>query len=158
MLFRSMPLLTTRCGGHSTERRIIARLPLTWDSGAHSPGEMEHDILPAQQDTYRDAAARLHELAARRANLQRRLDAIQTLKSLLEPLHDPPHTIQPNLVTHDGPLAPELSKTKALAARVAGRVGERYGDVQGATSAHESGSDASEERGNVRLARILDSW
>lgn len=40
----------------------------------------------------------------------------------MEPFKDPQNSIQPNLVTRDGPLADEMTKSKALGIRVAGRL------------------------------------
>ncbi|KAE9961939.1 hypothetical protein BLS_001092 [Venturia inaequalis] len=64
----------------------------------------------------------LQELQLRRAELQKKLSSYRHLQSLMEPFKDPQNSIQPNLVTRDGPLADELAKSKALGIRVAGRL------------------------------------
>ena len=41
----------------------------------------------------------------------------------------------------DAPLAPELMRTRTLAIRVAGRVGERFGDIQVPATAEDDDED-----------------
>lgn len=109
------------------------------------------------QDSYIEATARLQDLSARRLTLQQKLTTYQTLLSLLEPYRKPQENIQPNLVGRDAPLATELTKTRTLAIRVAGRVGEKYGDVQIPATAEDEEMDLSED-GNAKLDKILSTW
>jgi len=64
----------------------------------------------------------LQQLQARRAALQQKLASYRHLQNMMEPFKDAQSSIQPNLVTRDGPLADELTKSKALGIRVAGRL------------------------------------
>lgn len=64
----------------------------------------------------------LQKLQSQRAALQNKLASYRRLQTMLEPFKDAQNTVQPNLVTRDGPLADELSKSKALGIRVAGRL------------------------------------
>ena len=65
---------------------------------------------------------------SKRQLLQQKLDTYQRLVGLLEPFRDPLISVQPNLATRDGALATELARTRALAARVSGRLNERKKD------------------------------
>jgi hypothetical protein len=93
--------------------------------------------------------------------LQNKLNTYRTLLSLLEPYRKPKENIQPNLVWKDSPLAPELTKLRTLAIRVAGRVGERFGDAQ-VPSPTEDEEDIDMEglrdEGKRKVDRMLDSW
>lgn len=64
----------------------------------------------------------LQELQSRRAEAKKKLASYRHLQSMMKPFKDPQNSIQPNLVTRDGPLANELAKSKALGIRVAGRL------------------------------------
>jgi hypothetical protein len=93
--------------------------------------------------------------------LQNKLNTYRTLLSLLEPYRKPKENIQPNLVWKDSPLAPELMKTRTLAIRVAGRVGEKFGDVQvpaTAESDEDVDMDELQNEGKRKVDRVLDSW
>jgi hypothetical protein len=81
-----------------------------------------------------------------------KLNTYKTLLSLLEPFRKPKENIQPNLVWKDSPLAPELIKTRTLAIRVAGRVGERFGDVQVPATAEEE-EDEDVDMGGLDVGR-----
>lgn len=134
----------------------IAKLPTVWDTSADSTSS--HDI---DQDDYTTALARLQDLSAQRLSLQTKLNTYRTLLTLLEPYRRPKENIQPNLVWRDAPLAPELAKTRTLAIRVAGRVGERFGDVQvPATADEEDDFDmvGLQDKSQVKLDRILAGW
>jgi len=65
---------------------------------------------------------RLQELRTRRTNLQKKLTALRQFQDFIQPIKDPQNSVQPNLVTRDGPLAEELARSKTLGIRVAGRV------------------------------------
>ncbi|QDS76183.1 hypothetical protein FKW77_008074 [Venturia effusa] len=64
----------------------------------------------------------LQELQSRRTDLQKKLASYRHLQSMLAPFKSPQNSIQPNLVTRDSPLADEMTKSKALGIRVAGRL------------------------------------
>jgi len=135
---------------------IIAKLPNVWDTSEDSTSSRSAD-----QDDYTAALARLQDLSAQRLSLQTKLTTYRTLLMLLEPYRKPKDNIQPNLVWRDTPLAPELAKTRALAIRVAGRVGEKLGDVQvPATADEEDDIDmlAIRGQGKKKLDAILAGW
>ncbi|CAA9961295.1 Kinetochore protein fta4 [Pyrenophora teres f. maculata] len=131
----------------------IAKLPATWHGR-----DANSDIT---RDEYLSSVSRLQELSAHRQTLQNRLDSYRTLLSLLEPYRAPKENIQPNLVWKDAPLAPELTKTRTLAIRVAARVEERFGHVQvPATAEDEENVDMEdlENRGRNKVEAVLASW
>lgn len=133
----------------------IAKLPTIWDTSA------DRTSSDVSQDDYTAALARLQDLSAQRLTLQSKLTTYGTLLALLEPYRQPKESVQPNLVWKDAPLAPELAKTRTLAIRVAGRVGERFGDVQVPATADEQGDvDLLELQGQGRkkLDAILAGW
>lgn len=133
----------------------IAKLPATLPSASQ---DSEVD-----QDDYLAAVSRLQDLSARRQALQNRLNTYRTLVSLLEPYRKPKENIQPNLVWKDAPIAPELAKTRTLAIRVAGRVAERFEDVQVPATAEENEEEdidmgrLMEER-KRKVGSVLSSW
>ena len=104
-----------------------------------------------------DAMTRLQDLAARRLTMQQKLNTYRTLLSLLEPYRNPQENIQPNLITRDAPVAPELTKMRTLAIRVAGRIGEKFKDAQ-VPSTEEEDVDMAEVNGNDKLDKILATW
>ncbi|KAF2181980.1 hypothetical protein K469DRAFT_713038 [Zopfia rhizophila CBS 207.26] len=136
----------------------ISKLSPTWDASTDPPGSSED--ADVDQDTYMTAVTRLQDLSAKRLTLQQKLTTCRTLLSLLKPYRNPQGNVQPNLVTRDAPLATELVKTRTLAIRVVGRVGEKYGDVQ--VPATEEGEDSDTEMvvddGNAKLGKVLSSW
>lgn len=134
----------------------IAKLPIVWDTSAEHSSSCEVD-----QNDYTTALARLQGLSAQRQLLENRLNTYRTLLKLLEPYRKPKEDIQPNLVWRDAPLAPELAKTRTLAIRVAGRVGEKFANVQvPATADQEEEIDIEglKGRNKVKLDRILATW
>jgi hypothetical protein len=141
-----------------THEDNIAKLPRLWDTSSDPASSRTKDVT---QDDYLASVARLQELSARRQTLQNKLNTQRTLLSLLEPYRKPTENIQPNLVWKDSPLAPELMKTRTLAIRVAGRVGERFGNVQvPATADEEEDVDMGglQEEGRRKVDKILASW
>lgn len=134
----------------------IAKLPNVWDTS-----EDPTSSRSADRDDYTAALARLQDFSAQRLSLQTKLTTYRTLLMLLEPYRKPKDNIQPNLVWRDTPLAPELAKTRTLAIRVAGRVGEKLGDVQvPATADEEDDIDMLVMRGQgkKKLEAILAGW
>lgn len=136
--------------------RHISKLPVAWDTSETSQTALENEGEEIDQDMYIHAAARLQDLSAQRLTLQQKLNTYRTLLSLLEPYRKPQENIQPNLVGKDAPLAPELAKTRTLAIRVAGRIGEKYGDVQVPSTAEDADIEMMDD--NVKLQKILAGW
>lgn len=139
----------------------IAKLPPVFPSSSQSSNSN------ISQDEYLSSVSRLQALSAHRQTLQNRLATYRTLLSLLEPYRTPKENVQPNLVWKDAPLAPELAKTRALTIRVAGRVEDKWGDVQvPATAEEDEGYDeegdvdmrAFESEGQKKLGEILATW
>jgi hypothetical protein len=134
----------------------IAKLPTIWDTSADLTSSSERSV---DQDDYTSAIAHLQGLSAQRLMLQNKLNTYRTLLSLLEPYRKPKESIQPNLVWREAPLAPELAKTRTLAIRVAGRVSEKYGDVQvPATAEEDMDMSGLEDDGKKKLDKILAGW
>jgi hypothetical protein len=141
-----------------TQDEHIAKLPTHWDTSADPTSSRDSDIT---QDDYLASLSNLQDLSARKQMLQNKLNTYRTLLSLLEPYRKPKESIQPNLVWKDSPLAPELMKVRTLAIRVAGRVSEKFGDVQvPATAEDEEDVDMEDLRdeGKRKVDRVLDSW
>jgi hypothetical protein len=138
----------------------VAKLPRLWNTSSDPASSRTDDV---SQDDYLALLSRLQDLSADRQILQNKLNTYRTLLSLLDPYRKPKENIQPNLVWKDSPLAPELMKTRALAIRVAGRVEEKFGDVQvPATAEEEEAEDVDMEdlqvEGNRKVDRVLASW
>lgn len=134
----------------------IAKLPNLW------PGSTQQKSSSVTQDDYLALVARLQALSAQRQMMQNRLATYQTLLELLEPYDKPRENIQPNLVSRDAPLAPELAKTKTLAIRVAGRLEERIPTEQlpGAVDVEDADAEMSglrDERKD-KVDRVLAGW
>jgi hypothetical protein len=145
-------------GDDLTRNEHIAKLPTVWDISSDPPSSRDTDIT---QDDYLASVARLQDLSARHQMLQNKLGTRRTLLSLLEPYRRPKENIQPNLVWKDSPLAPELTKMRTLAIRVAGRLGERFGDVQvPATAEDEEDVDMEDPQsvGKMKVTTILANW
>ena len=87
-----------------------------------------------QTEDFIAALAQLQALQERRQATRRKIEQYKQLKDLLEPLRNPSANVQPDLVTKDGSLAEELTKTKALGMRVAAGIAKRNerGDDGGA--------------------------
>jgi hypothetical protein len=136
----------------------IAKLKPKWDTSADPPSTSDEDAV--DQDDYLDALTRLQDLSAKRLMLQQKLEAYRTLSSLLEPFKRPKENVQPNLVGKDAPIANELAKTRTLAIRVMGRVGDRFGNVQVPATAEEDGDVEMGGRyeGRAKVDKILASW
>ena len=81
--------------------------------------QAEEDI---QTEEFKEHLQRLQSLVERRQALQKKLDQYRHIQQLLQPLQDPQESIQPKLVTRDGPLGEELNKSRTLNIRVAGGV------------------------------------
>jgi hypothetical protein len=138
-----------------TRDENIAKLPATW--------HQQHDANITQDD-YLSSVSRLQDLSAQRQMLQNRLTTYRTLLTLLHPYRAPKENIQPNLVSRDAPLAPELAKTRTLAIRVAARVEDKFGDVQVPATAEEEeddvdmGMDTFRSQGQRKVDKVLASW
>ena len=144
-----------------TQDEHIAKLPMLWDTSSDSTPRTGN----VSQDDYLASVSRLQELSAQRQTLQNKLNTYKTLLSLLEPYRRPKENIQPNLVWKDSPLAPELMKTRTLAIRVAGRVGERLGHIQVPATAEDDEEededvdmDDLQDVGKRKVESVLASW
>lgn len=93
----------------------------------HRNIEMITTTIDEEEQTtqFTRAMSRLQALNDRRQAARRKLEQYKQLQKMLEPLKSPPKSVQPNLVTRDGPLADELARSKALGIRVAGGVARR---------------------------------
>ncbi|KAK7186097.1 hypothetical protein DPSP01_000696 [Paraphaeosphaeria sporulosa] len=142
-------------GEDLTQDAVIAKLPTRWDTSSDpTPSSAEEHV---DQDDYLSAITRLQSLSAHRLTLQQKLNTYRTLLALLEPYRNPKNNVQPNLVWKDSPLATELGKTRTLAIRVAGRLGEKFGDVQVPATDEGRDIDMSEDA-NDKVNRVLAGW
>lgn len=139
-----------------SQDNFISKLPIRWDTSADPPSS--NDDNEVDQDDYLTAMARLQSLSARSLTLQQKLNTYRTLLSLLEPYRQPKENIQPNLVWKDSPLAPELMKTRTLAIRVAGRIAEKFGDVQVPATAEDEDIEMGEDDSKAKVDKVLASW
>lgn len=143
-----------------TQEEHIAKLPALWDTSADSDSRSSE----VNQDDYLASVARLQDLSARRQTMQNKSNTYKTLLLLLEPYRKPKENIQPNLVWKESPLAPELAKTRTLAIRVAGRIGERFGDVQVPATAEDEDDDEDvdmgglQDEGKRKVDKLLATW
>ena len=138
-----------------TQESCIAKLPLRWDASSDPPPSPSAERV--DQDDYLSAMTRLQSLSAQRLTLQQKLNTYRTLLALLEPYRKPKTNVQPNLVWKDAPLAAELSRTRTLAIRVAGRVDERFGNIE-VPATDEDGDVGMEEDGKDKVKRVLAAW
>jgi hypothetical protein len=141
-----------------TRDEYVAKLPRVWGTSADPASSRTNDI---SQDDYLASVSRLQDLSARHQMLQNKLNTYHTLLSLLEPYRKPKENIQPNLVWKDSPLAPELMKMRTLAIRVAGRVGEKFGDVQVPATAEDEDDvdmDDLQDAGKRKVDSVLSNW
>ncbi|KAF2278745.1 uncharacterized protein EI97DRAFT_372350 [Westerdykella ornata] len=146
-------------GDDLTLDSCISKLPSTWDISADNPPQSSDDnTMEVDQDAYMEAVTRLQDLSARRLTLQQKLTTYRTLLSLLEPYRKPQENIQPNLVGRDAPLALELAQTRTLAIRVAGRVGDRFGDVQVPATEEEVGEELLKDDRKKKVNDVLAGW
>jgi hypothetical protein len=63
----------------------------------------------------------LKELATKREEQRQKLERFKSLQTQLSSLREAHSTIQPNIVTRDGPVAEELQKSNMLGVTVNGR-------------------------------------
>lgn len=141
-----------------TVDRNILKLPTRWDTSTDPPSSSLDDEGEVDPDTYIEAVSRLQDLSAQRLTLQQKLNTYRTLLSLLEPYRKPQRNVQPNLVTRDAPIASELNKTRTLAIRVAGRIGENHVESQDPTMEEEADEEMVESDGKAKLDRVLSGW
>lgn len=150
---------TLHRGDDLTLDSCISKLPSTWDVSAdHPPSSNDDTAMEVDQDAYIDAVIRLQDLSARRLTLQQKLNTYRTLLSLLEPYRKPQENVQPNLVGRDAPLAMELAQTRTLAIRVAGRVGEKFGDAHLSTTQEDIDVDLLRANGKNKVNDVLAAW
>lgn len=138
-----------------TQDSCITKLPTRWDTSSDPVPSSSTDHV--DQDDYLSTMTRLQALSAQRLTLQQKLNTYRTLLTLLEPYRKPKENVQPNLVWKETPLAGELGRTRTLAIRVAGRIGERFGDQELAT-ADDDGDVEMEENGKDKVKKVLSAW
>lgn len=138
-----------------TRDSVIAKLPTRWDTSSDPTPPSSGERV--DQDDYLSAITRLQSLSSHRLTLQQKLNTHRTLLALLEPYRNPKENVQPNLVWKDSPLAGELGKARTLAIRVAGRVGERFGDMQVPATAEDGDVDMGEDA-NDKVKKVLAGW
>jgi hypothetical protein len=142
-----------------TQDAHIAKLKPRWDSSADPPSTPSDPANEVDQDDYLEALTHLQDLSAKRLMLQQKLNTYKTLLALLEPYDKPKENVQPNLVGKDAPIANELAKTRTLAIRVIGRVGERFGDVLVPDSAEQyEDVEMGGDEGKAKVDKVLASW
>jgi hypothetical protein len=108
-----------------------------------------------QTAEFTDRVTRLQALDERREALRRKLEQYKQLQKMLEPLKNPQDSVQPNLVTRDGPLADELSKSKALGIRVARGLARRSKRSVPESTSNDEDISIVDERD--KLATILNA-
>ncbi|KAF2470237.1 uncharacterized protein BDR25DRAFT_334684 [Lindgomyces ingoldianus] len=148
-------------GDDLTVDKNISKLPPIWDTSADHLASVGNEDQNAGQDDYIAVVTRLQDLSAKRLTIQQKLNTYRALLSLLDPYRSPQENVQPNIATQKGPLVPELMKTRTFAIRVAGRISERFGDVQVSATAEEddgSGVVMGEDDGKTKLENILSGW
>ncbi|KAF2644052.1 hypothetical protein P280DRAFT_466744 [Massarina eburnea CBS 473.64] len=141
-----------------TQDEHISKLPNRWDISADVPTPADDEAQDVDQDTYLSSLMQLQSLSARRLTLQQKLNTYKTLLALLEPYRRPKENLQPNLVWKDAPLAAELGKTRTLAIRVAGRVGERFGDEEAEAMDEEGDVVMGADEESEKVNKVLESW
>ncbi|KAF2126822.1 hypothetical protein P153DRAFT_296579 [Dothidotthia symphoricarpi CBS 119687] len=148
-----------------TQDECIARLPTVFPQSSNPHHDDDNTDVEISRDDYTTALSRLQALSARRQTLQNSLNTSRMLLELLEPYKTPKESVQPNLVWKDAPLGAELGKTRSLAIRVAGRVAERFGDVQVPATAEEDGDGdvdmrgfGGRDEGRRKVDEVLSGW
>jgi hypothetical protein len=109
----------------------------------------------SSSEEYQEGLVRLQELAERRKQAQQKLQKYKALQDELDFLKGPANSVQPNLVTRDGPLALELTKSRALATKLAGRVsGLKRSNSTDADDGRPSKALLMSERARIQSALI----
>lgn len=148
---------------------------LYWESGAptqHTPyddvirktddltddriiSSLNEDMMTS--DDVREKIARLKQLAERRTAVQAKLQKYRALQAELEFLKDPAISIQPHLGTRDGPLVQELTASRGLSTKLAGRIaGQKRPNTEALTSSRRSTEFLLSDQDRVKSV-LLDS-
>ncbi|KAH0611137.1 uncharacterized protein H6S33_011564 [Morchella sextelata] len=140
-----------RRGVDLREAENIALLPDTYPTPAlsDSGGDLE---------AYQELHARLTALAAAVQAQRERHAYYVHLRGLVEPFRAPMESVQPNLVTRDGPLAAELERMRMLAGKLAFAIGRAGLEGGGEEGEEGEGEEGEEGEGEVmeRLRGIMD--
>lgn len=122
---------TIRLGDDLSRDEAIAKLP----TSAQDMGDLRSVRDSGTQfESYERTFQRLRTLSERREALQRKIDAYKVFHESVAPFKEAKHNVQPNLVTRDGPLVEEMSKSRELSVRVGARIGslmEKENDTHG---------------------------
>ncbi|PWW78314.1 hypothetical protein C7212DRAFT_323623 [Tuber magnatum] len=118
------------------------------------------ESYPAEEEDSEEDLEEYQTLKAKLANHSAALQAqhqrhayYSQLKSLIAPFADPQQSVQPNLVTKDGPLATELERTRLLAAKLAYQIEKsKFPD----TDRMDEDDDEAEESVEDQLRKILE--
>ncbi|KAG0638014.1 kinetochore Sim4 complex subunit Fta4 [Tuber brumale] len=133
--------------------------------GANLKDPQNIDLLPESYPAEeKDSEEDLEEYQILKAKLANHSAALQAqrqrhayysqLKSLIAPFADPQQSVQPNLVTKDGPLATELERTRLLAAKLAYQIEKsKFPDTD---RMDEDEDDEIEESVEDQLRKILE--
>ncbi|CUS14085.1 unnamed protein product [Tuber aestivum] len=136
-----------RRGANLKDPQSIDLLPESYPAEG---GDSEEDLEETRYQTLRAKLA--NHSAALQAQRQRHAYYSQ-LKSLVAPFADPQRSVQPNLVTKDGPLAAELERTRLLAAKLAYQIEKsKFPD----TDRMDEDDDEMEESVEDQLRKILE--
>ncbi|PUU72243.1 kinetochore Sim4 complex subunit Fta4 [Tuber borchii] len=133
--------------------------------GANLKDPQNIDLLPESYPAEeKDSEEDLEEYQTLKAKLANHSAALQAqrqrhayysqLKSLIAPFASPQQSVQPNLVTKDGPLAAELERTRLLAAKLAYQI--EKSKFPNTDRMHEDDDDEMEESVGDRLRMILE--
>ncbi|KAK2744156.1 hypothetical protein FQN57_004416 [Myotisia sp. PD_48] len=125
-----------------TQSKDINELPEDWNV----PGASQEN-----QIRYTELRERLIKLDAEKKKRQAILSQYTQLTELLVPFNEPQTNIQPNLVTKDGQLGPELDRMRMLLAKATSRI-ERLQPHNSTRRSEETSQIDSEQR----LAKLLD--
>ncbi|KIW00302.1 hypothetical protein, variant [Verruconis gallopava] len=109
-----------------------------------------------QSTEFAEALALLQDLSEKQQALKRKLERYKRLQRLLEPLENPQQSVQPNLVTRDGPLADELARSKTLGIRVAGGLARR--NERGERSSASENGDIDMVDEGQKVAALLKEY
>jgi len=119
-------------------------------------------VSPEESESYITTLRDLEELSNRRAALRRKLENYRRLQILVEPLRDPQKNVQPNLITRDGELTTELTRSRTLSARVESRLGglkDRSQDnAEGMVQTEDVSEWMKDTDGREKVGRLLGSW
>ncbi|KAK9450110.1 kinetochore Sim4 complex subunit Fta4 [Limtongia smithiae] len=98
-----------------TDAYIVESLPASWDELAGT----SNDATEEDQEEYATLRDSLPSLIAALSSARRRAAHISEISQLLSTLADPVVNVQPNLVSREGDIEHELTRTRVLSAKLA---------------------------------------